>query len=156
MMIKISTNLEEQIKFIKQFEEDYNATIFHLVENYRSTQNIISASNELIAHNKDRMKIDHEIRINNSRRESPLGGDWSKFDELGEGLVQVVNYNDIFEQPEHVLSEIKRLMDLAPNAKWQDFALLGEREHNFNRFVQYSNIIKSLNGFAVQNRAYLL
>ena len=112
-------------KFIKQFEQDYNADIFHLVENYRSTQNIISASNELIAHNQDRMKVHDEIRIDKSRAKLAKGGKWEKLDEIGEGLIQVINYGDIFEQPGQVLFEIKRLMELDSGVKWQDVAVLG-------------------------------
>ena len=36
-------------KFIRKFEDDYDAKRHHLVENYRSTSNIINSSNQLIA-----------------------------------------------------------------------------------------------------------
>ena len=61
------------IGFIRQFEKDYEAKIHYLVENYRSSANIIKASNRLIACNKDRMKRDHPIRINSARKSNPAG-----------------------------------------------------------------------------------
>jgi ATP-dependent DNA helicase RecQ len=60
-------------RFIRNFQEDYDAKIQHLVENYRSTQNIIHAANTLISDNHDRMKADEPIRINHARREDPPG-----------------------------------------------------------------------------------
>ncbi|MDE0269535.1 MAG: UvrD-helicase domain-containing protein [Acidimicrobiaceae bacterium] len=44
------------IEFIQRYREDVDARIHCLVENYRSTANIISTSNSLISHNEDRMK----------------------------------------------------------------------------------------------------
>jgi ATP-dependent DNA helicase RecQ len=61
------------IRFIRQFEQDYNASTHYLVENYRSTESIINASNQLIELNSDRMKTGHPIRINASRHCEPAG-----------------------------------------------------------------------------------
>ena len=60
-------------QFIKKFESDYEATRHNLLQNYRSSANIIQASNELISQNVDRMKTDDPIRINDKRKEYPLG-----------------------------------------------------------------------------------
>ena len=46
------------IRFIRQFKDDYQAREHYLVENYRSSAHIIAAANALIQHNKDRMKVD--------------------------------------------------------------------------------------------------
>jgi len=44
------------IQNILNFKRDYpNTRIFKLEQNYRSTQNIVNAANEVISHNKDRM-----------------------------------------------------------------------------------------------------
>ena len=44
------------IQNILNFKRDYpNTRIFKLEQNYRSTQNIVNAANEVIRHNKDRM-----------------------------------------------------------------------------------------------------
>ena len=61
------------IRFIRQFEQDYDARTHYLVENYRSTANIINAANQLIELNHDRMKTGHPIRINAARRDEPEG-----------------------------------------------------------------------------------
>jgi len=55
------------VEFIRKFKEDYKAKVVYLVENFRSTKHIIDASNHLMRHNVDRMKIDHPIRINRER-----------------------------------------------------------------------------------------
>jgi ATP-dependent DNA helicase RecQ len=48
------------VRFIRQFQSDYSAEVHYLVENYRSTRNIIDASNALISANLDRMKTSHQ------------------------------------------------------------------------------------------------
>jgi len=62
------------VRFIRQFQQDYHAGVHHLVENYRSTANIIAASNQLIAGNQDRMKTEHPICIDHRRGLNPAGG----------------------------------------------------------------------------------
>ncbi|MCE2530159.1 MAG: RecQ family ATP-dependent DNA helicase [Acidimicrobiia bacterium] len=62
---------------IERFGEDFDATPEYLVENYRSTRHIIEAANGLIAHNKDRMKGDHPIRINAARRRPAADDKWA-------------------------------------------------------------------------------
>ena len=54
---------DASVRFLRQFEEEFSAEPHHLVENYRSTQHIIDASNALIRHNRDRMKVGHSIRV---------------------------------------------------------------------------------------------
>lgn len=45
------------LRNIMRFQEDYpNCQVVKLVENYRSTQNILDASNHLIAHNEERVE----------------------------------------------------------------------------------------------------
>lgn len=46
------------VKFIRSFQQDYNAEIIYMSGNYRSTRPVIEASNCLISKNKDRMKQD--------------------------------------------------------------------------------------------------
>jgi ATP-dependent DNA helicase RecQ len=43
-------------QYIRDFQEEYQAKKFLLVENYRSTESIIRAANSLIQHNSDRCK----------------------------------------------------------------------------------------------------
>ena len=86
------------IQFIRQFEQDYSARKHYLIENYRSSATIIHAANQLIAHNGDRMKTDHPIRINAARRSEPVGDP-----------VQIVRCNDLFHQARFVLHTVKEL-----------------------------------------------
>ena len=44
------------VKFIHNFQKDYDAEIVYMMKNYRSSGAIIKASNALISNNKDRMK----------------------------------------------------------------------------------------------------
>jgi ATP-dependent DNA helicase RecQ len=51
------------VKFIRKFKEDYAAEVFHLTENFRSGPGIMDLGNALIAHNRDRMKTGHPMKI---------------------------------------------------------------------------------------------
>ena len=62
---------DANVRFLHQFEEEFSAERHYLVENYRSTRHIIDASNALIQHNRDRMKVDHPIRANANREDDP-------------------------------------------------------------------------------------
>ena len=84
------------VRFIRRFEQDYDARLYYLVENYRSTGNIIDVSNQLIALDRDRMKAEHPIQINKARRR----------DSPGEP-VRIIRCPDAFNQARHVLQEIR-------------------------------------------------
>ena len=78
------------VRFIRQFQADYGTepqaagsrsarrdrrekSVHYLVRCYRSSRNIIEAANHLIGHNRDRMKTEHPIRIDDRRRRDPPG-----------------------------------------------------------------------------------
>lgn len=113
------------VSFIRQFKSDYNADIHYLVENYRSTGNIISACNVLIGHNQDRMKIDHPIMVNSARKMLPRGGNWQINDTLVRGKVQLLRVKDEVCQSMVLLEEIKRLMSLEGGFDLNSCAVLG-------------------------------
>ncbi|MBW4565204.1 MAG: RecQ family ATP-dependent DNA helicase [Mojavia pulchra JT2-VF2] len=56
-------------KYILQFEEEYKAKRLLLIENYRSTESIIQAANQLISRNQIRCKItsQEQVKIDKSR-----------------------------------------------------------------------------------------
>jgi ATP-dependent DNA helicase RecQ len=56
------------VEFIRRFQADYAGELTYLVENFRSTQNIIAAANHVIQRAADRMKVDHPIRIDRRAR----------------------------------------------------------------------------------------
>lgn len=57
------------VKYIQQFADEYRAKRFLLAENYRSTEPIIAAANNLIRHNCNRckQKPEEQVRINSER-----------------------------------------------------------------------------------------
>jgi ATP-dependent DNA helicase RecQ len=113
------------VEFIRRFEQDYDARTEYLVENYRSSQHIISASNEVIQRNPNRLKVDHPIRINYARRDQPPGGRWTRLDPLTLGRVQVLQVpDDPNRQAQIAMAELERLKQRDPAADWADFAVL--------------------------------
>ncbi|WP_029918042.1 RecQ family ATP-dependent DNA helicase [Pelobacter seleniigenes] len=116
------------VTFIRQFEHDYGARYHHLIENFRSTANIIAAGNALIAENKDRMKIEYPIRINKGRERLVAGGDWSHLDDVGKGRVQICAVADAFAQAKAIVGHLERLKRNNPALHWGECAVLS-RNH---------------------------
>lgn len=112
------------VRFIRRFQEDYDAKVRYLVENYRSSQHIISAANVLIRHNRDRMKVDRPIRRNARRAKDPPGGAWGSLDPLAGGRVQVIEVQDVEEQAGALYEELLRVRGLTEDFRWSDFAVL--------------------------------
>jgi ATP-dependent DNA helicase RecQ len=118
------------VEFIRRFQNDYPSQITYLVENFRSTQNIISAANHLIQPASERMKIDHPIRINAARHAEAPGGYWQQRDAESHGSVRLLtspaNAN---LQAQLVFAELTRIKALDPNVGWGEFAVLS-RTHD--------------------------
>ena len=113
------------IEFIRRFQNDYPAEITYLVENFRSTQNIISASNHLIQRAVDRMKVDHPIRINSSRQTEPVGGAWQERDLQSQGQVRLFTAAGSPNlQSQLVFSELVRIKTLDAQCPWGEMAVL--------------------------------
>jgi ATP-dependent DNA helicase RecQ len=112
------------VAFIRRCAEDYQAETRYLVENYRSTSHIIAAANDLVAHNRDRMKGGYPIRINRGRRDLDPGGRWQRLDPLGQGRVQVVEAADGYRQAVALVAEVQRLRQLDPGFRWDHCAVL--------------------------------
>lgn len=111
------------VAFIRRFRKDYKADVAWLVENYRSTRNIIAAANRLIAHNRDRMKTDKPIRIDQGRKTVPAGGEFGQRDPLTRGRVAVIEVADGAAQAAAIVREIARLHELGVS-QWGDMAVL--------------------------------
>ena len=113
------------VEFIRRFGEDYSAAPVHLTDNYRSTANIIAAANAVIAPSRERMKTDHPIAINQSRRRDPPGGAWEKIDPLSLGRVQILPVGDSpVSQAQAIVSEIKRMSELSDDWDWSSCAVM--------------------------------
>jgi ATP-dependent DNA helicase RecQ len=100
------------VEFIRRFQQDYDAEVHYLVENYRSTRHIIEAANRLIAGNVDRMKTEHPIRIDRHRQMLPAGGEFGQRDAATRGKVQLIRVRDGGAQAEAVIAEVQRLRQL--------------------------------------------
>ncbi len=97
------------VSFIRRFHADYQADKHYLIENYRSTANIIAAANQLIMQNMDRMKTEQPIRINEARRMLPAGGNRQISDPVSRGRVQILEVRDVQDQALGLLEELQRL-----------------------------------------------
>lgn len=118
-------------EFIKRFQEDYQAKTEYLIENYRSSSNIITAANRLIAGNPDRLKQEHPIRINYARQSNSPGGQWERLDNFAKGRVHIVRCpGDANIQAQMVMEEVRRSFSLSPTPDWSDFAILA-RAHKY-------------------------
>ncbi|WP_268746604.1 UvrD-helicase domain-containing protein [Nitrincola sp. A-D6] len=124
-------------EYIERFQNDYEADIHYLIENYRSTKNIISASNLLIEKNAGRLKYDHPIEINKARKHEAAGGDWSKLDLWRGEIVCLQLANEDREegnlQAQAILQRLTRLIENGAN--WSDCAILA-RTHKFLQPIQ--------------------
>jgi ATP-dependent DNA helicase RecQ len=112
------------VRFIRQFQDDYDAKNYNLLENYRSTEHIISAANALIAHNRERMKAGQNIVVNQGRRPLSPGGNWENLDPVARGKVQLCIVPDSARQVVAVVAEVQRLRQLNPALKWDEVAVL--------------------------------
>lgn len=113
------------VKFIRRFEEEYKAQPVLLVENYRSTANIINAANSVIAHAAERMKSSHDITVNRSRKNDPPGGDLQRIDLVGRGRVQILGEaEDPLSQAVLAIEELRRLSEVVPDWNWAKAAVI--------------------------------
>lgn len=113
------------VRFIRQFEQDYSAKPVFLTENYRSTANIIAASNAVISGATGRMKEGHDIAVDRSRTKQPLGGVMSALDPVAQGRVQLLMAPPGDQaQAVAAVDELIRLSLLDPEWSWSKAAII--------------------------------
>ncbi|MCY4436531.1 MAG: RecQ family ATP-dependent DNA helicase [Chloroflexi bacterium] len=113
------------VEFIRRFEKDYAARPIYLTDNYRSTVNVIEASNKVIEAARQRMKTGHPIRVDRARAREPSGGAWAKRDPVTQGRVQILQAGDTaISQAQTVVAELKRMSGLAPDWDWSSCAVI--------------------------------
>ena len=113
------------VAFIRRFEEDYTARPVHLIENYRSTANIVDSANMLIAPAAHRMKAGHDIVVNRSRRKDRPGGELERLDPVGRGRVQVLRVpRDDAVQAVLAVRELERLETQTTGWSWTKAAVI--------------------------------
>jgi ATP-dependent DNA helicase RecQ len=121
---------DANVAYIRRFESDYRAERLFLVENYRSTAHIIEAGNRLIAHNRDRIKTEHPIRINAARSGDPRGGRWERLDADRRGRVELIDVPGADVQACELAAGIARLRVLDSDVRWSDIAIIGRRHQD--------------------------
>jgi ATP-dependent DNA helicase RecQ len=115
------------VEYIRRFEDDYKARPTYLLENYRSTQHIVTAANLLIAPAAERMKAEHDITVDRARRKDPPGGGLQGLDPVGQGKVQIVPVGTTnMEQALAVMMEFQRLAGLDPDWRWETCAVIAK------------------------------
>lgn len=113
------------VEFIRRFQRDYGGEVTYLVENFRSTQHIISAANHVIQAGRDRMKIDHPIRIDAARSSAPPGGRWEALDPLTRGQVKLLSAPvDRNCQAQLVAAELQRVRQIDPELPLSEVAVI--------------------------------
>lgn len=119
------------VRYIRQFETDYAARRYTLVENYRSSRHIIDSANRVIERARDRMKSGQAIRVNHARRDHADGGEQAERDPLAAGRVHVLEVpNDPGQEAQIALNELQRLHDLLAHdeaGQWGRFAVIARR-----------------------------
>lgn len=139
------------VEYIRKFEEDYSARSVLLIENYRSTQHIISAANLLIEPAQNRMKAGSPIRIDRGRERDPLGGMLEIQDPVSAGRVQIIpaGENDPIAQAVAVMMEFERLSRLVPDWSWSRTAVIARNWAMLDPVRSYCE----LHGIPVQSAA---
>ncbi len=115
------------VAYIEQFCDDYSAHKHLLLENYRSSANIIVAANRLIATNRTRMKMDAPVRVNASRSGDPPGGRMEAADSVLRGRVNCLIVNDAAHQALAVVDAVERLREIDPESGLREFAILARQ-----------------------------
>ena len=116
------------VRFIRQFEADYQAKTVFLTDNYRSTAHIVAAANAAIEPAAERMKADHPIRVDRNRAKSPAGGDWEALDIVAQGRVQILDAApDPIAQAQAAMAELQRLSALTPDWDWPACAVVARK-----------------------------
>ena len=116
------------VRFIRQFEADYQAKTVFLTDNYRSTAHIVDAANAAIEPAAERMKADHPIRVDRNRAKSPAGGDWEGLDIVAQGRVQILDAApDPIAQAQAAMAELQRLSSLTPDWNWSACAVVARK-----------------------------
>ena len=113
------------VAFIRRFAEDYRAREAYLVENYRSSGNIIDTANHCIGVAKDRLKHGQDLRVDSGRKASPPGGRWFQLDSTTQGRAQILQLRGgQTTQAVAAIAELRRLSELDPDWQWSRCAII--------------------------------
>lgn len=129
------------VEYIRRFQQDYRASLDYLVENYRSTANIIDAANRCIDVTKERLKREQTLKVDVSRENDMSGGPWEAHDLLAKGRVQVLNVSGgRLSQAVVAMDELIRLSTLDSDWSWDRCAVIAR---NWNDLDFVASVCKS-------------
>ena len=113
------------VEFIRRFESDYESKPAYLTANYRSTGHIVAAANTIIEPARERMKAKHPIHVDRARAKHPPGGEWTDWDPVSHGQVQILPAGaDPVYQARAVMAEFQRLSELVQDWEWSRCAVI--------------------------------
>lgn len=113
------------VDFIRRFAADYRAREAYLVENYRSSANIIDAANRCIEVASQRLKRGQTLKVDSRRKNHARGGRWSRLDNTARGKVQILRvHGGHTSQAVAAVEELKRLSELDPEWRWDRCAIV--------------------------------
>jgi len=132
------------VEFIRKFETDYNAQLRYLTDNYRSTHNIVNASNTIIQSARERMKANYPIQVNKARTKDAPGGVWTDLDVVSRGRVQVLQleHNDQVYHARVVMEELLRMSRLDTKWDWSRCAVIAR---NWESLVSVQSFCEARN-----------
>ena len=122
------------VEYLRRFREDYDARVEHLVENFRSTANVIAAANAVIAGGRERMKASKPLRIDRKRTREARGGRLGRLDRIAHGRVQVLDVRDRASQVASVFAEMHRLRSVLSDSAYSDVAVLARTHAELEPF----------------------
>jgi len=109
------------VRFIRRFEADYEAGIYGLTSNYRSTAAILAAAGRIIAGNRRRMKADLPLHVDGRRKNDPPGEP-----------VRLIGAAGLAAQTAGLLRQVQ--IWRAAGADWSDMAILGVNHDDLDAF----------------------
>jgi ATP-dependent DNA helicase RecQ len=120
------------VRFIRQFQQDYQAEVHYLVENYRATRYLIEAANQWISLNTDRMKTDRPIGIDQHRALQPPGGQFGQRNPKTGGRVLIIQVPDAASQAYAIVTQLQQLRDQGVTP-WSGIAVLSRTHRELAR-----------------------
>ena len=109
------------IRFIRRFEQDYEAETFSLTSNYRSTAAILAAAVRIIAGNRRRMKAGISLHVDQRRKNAPPGEP-----------VRLIAAEGLLAQTVGLLRQVKAWH--MAGMDWSDMAVLGVNHGDLDAF----------------------
>ncbi len=111
---------------IIQFKKDFpNTKEIFLIENYRSTQNILDLSYKFIRAN-DPNRLEYVSKINKKLRAA----------KTGEGVIEHLHFKDLYEETQGVINKIAEIIKEDKDVSFSDFVILVRANNHATAFTR--------------------